>query len=317
MNFVTYCRWTLPAAVAFGCLLFGVSDWLRAQELGSAPTEFVSKASGIKFKLIPAGKFLMGSPLSEADRNSDEVQHEVLIRRPFYLAIHEVTVGQFKTFVDDTGYKTTAERGEGGLGINIQINRTSQSTEFSWRNGGFEQASDHPVFNVSWLDAQKFIAWLSQKDGKTYGLPTEAQWEYACRAGTTTRYWCGDSAEQLLTFANRGSESFPPKFETWKLGAIRDGHVFTAKVGSFEANPFGIYDMHGNVSEWCADWYGDYSQTSVADPQGPTTGAERVCRGGSWADDAWSQRSALRTHNTPDFSSNHLGFRLVIVDNNK
>ena len=181
------------------------------------------------------------------------------ITKPFYLGVYEVTVGQFGKFVSDTGYKTDAERNkdfEGAWGFNAATGEFEQSKGYSWRQVGFPQGDDHPVVNVSHNDAVAFCAWLSRKEGQPYRLPTEAEWEYACRAGTTTRYYHGDDPEGLSEVGNVADGTAKSKFSDWDWTiAGRDGYVFTAPVGKYKANGFGLYDMHGNVWEWCADWY--------------------------------------------------------------
>ena len=210
------------------------------------------------------------------------------ITKPFYLGTYHVTRGQFRQFVTDTGYKTDAEKGEkpGAWGWNPDKKEFGFNEKYSWRNAGFEQTDEHPVVNVSWNDAVEFCKWLSKKEGKTYRLPTEAEWEYACRAGTTTRYYSGDDPETLAKVGNVADAAAKAKFPDWKYTIkANDGYVFTAPVGKFKPNAFGLYDMHGNAWQWCADWYGaEYYATSPADdPTGPDSGYGRVLRGGSWA----------------------------------
>ena len=169
---------------------------------------------------------------------------------------------------------------------------------------------------VSWNDAVAFCEWLGRKEGETYLLPTEAQWEYACRAGSTTRYYSGDDSETLAQVGNVGDASAKAKFSNWTEAiAASDGYVFTAPVGSFRPNAFGLCDMHGNVWEWCADLYGEkyYRESTVDDPPGPTSGSLRVSRGGSWLNRAGSCRSAVRYGVTPDYRYDSLGFRVAQV----
>ncbi|MEI8376521.1 MAG: SUMF1/EgtB/PvdO family nonheme iron enzyme, partial [Planctomycetota bacterium] len=184
------------------------------------------------------------------------------------------------------------------------------------RNAGFEQTDEHPVVNVSWNDAVAFCEWLSKKEKKTYRLPTEAEWEYACRAGTTTRYSSGDDPETLAKVGNVADATAKAQFPdlTWTIKAS-DGYVFTSPVGSFQPNAFGLYDMHGNAWQWCADWYGEdyYAKSPADDPSGPTTGSGRVLRGGGWYGRAGSCRSAHRDRITPEIRSNSLGFRVSRV----
>jgi formylglycine-generating enzyme required for sulfatase activity len=172
------------------------------------------------------------------------------------------------------------------------------------------------VVNVSWNDAVKFCEWLSQKEKRTYRLPTEAEWEYACRAGTSTRYWSGDDDASLKGVANVADESLKaklaanaPRCEGWD-----DGQPFTAPVGSFKPNRWGLYDMHGNVRQWCADWYDSsyYRSSPRQGPKGPAAGTRRVWRGGSWLTDARLCRSAYRFGDEPTFRHASFGFRVAL-----
>ena len=172
------------------------------------------------------------------------------------------------------------------------------------------------MVNVSWNDAVAFAEWLGKKEGKTYRLPTEAEWEYACRAGTTTRYFCGDDAEGLAEVGNVADATAREKYPDWKdTIAARDGFVYTAPVGRYRPNAWGLHDMHGNVWEWCWDWYGKdfYKASRVDDPAGPLEAAFRVIRGGSWYHNPRYCRSAGRGRFTPDHRNSHLGFRLALV----
>jgi formylglycine-generating enzyme required for sulfatase activity len=288
----------------------------------------VSNSIGMKLVLIPAGEFLMGSSKEEVDglvrrHRSDPPdwytaelpQHRVRITKRFYLGMHEVTMGQFQQFVGATAFRTDAERdGEGGWGFDAKKGNVQRST-YNWRNAGFAQTEDHPVMNVSWNDAVAFCDWIGKKEGKVYRLPTEAEWEYACRAGTTTRYYSGNDPENLATVGNvaDGTLTKALKFSGEAIKA-RDGYTFTAPVGRFQANAFGLFDMHGNVAEWCQDGYDHsyYADSPVDDPQGPSEASDRVFRGGSWDVDARSCRSALRGGNTPAVRLGNLGFRVAL-----
>src|SRR5262249_39015533 len=150
---------------------------------------------------------------------------------------------------------------------------------FSWKNVGWEQADDHPVVNVSWNDAVAFCDWLSKKEGKKYELPTEAEWEYACRAGKTTRFQTGADPESLVGSANLPDASAAGQFPAWTTVRGDDGFVFTAPVGKFKPNAWGLYDMAGNVWEWCTDSYAAYPAGPVTDPRPDEDGADRVLRG--------------------------------------
>ena len=218
----------------------------------------VDLGGGVKMEmvLIPAGEFMMGSgesaeataaffnktygeDLLKADFFKDEhPQHRVRITKPFYLGTYHVTRGQFRQFVADTGYKTDAEKGEkpGAWGWDPDKKEFGFNEKYSWRNAGFEQTDEHPVVNVSWNDAVAFCKWLSRKEGKTYRLPTEAEWEYACRAGTTTRYYSGDDPETLAKVGNVADATAKAKFPDWKYTIkASDGYVFTAPGGKVQA----------------------------------------------------------------------------------
>ena len=165
---------------------------------------------------------------------------------------------------------------------------------------------------VSWNDALAFCKWLSKKEGKKYRLPTEAEWEYACRAGTTTRYYSGDDPETLANVANVADASLNARVPNWgPTIKASDGYVFTAPVGKFKPNAFGLYDMHGNVWQWCEDWDGDYAALPADDPTGPDSGDSRVERGGSWCDSPSDARSATRVANLPESASDRCGFRVA------
>jgi len=179
-----------------------------------------------------------------------------------------------------------------------------------------EQAISHPVMNVSSYDAVAFCAWLSKKEGRTYRLPTEAEWEYACRAGTTTRFYHGDDVEGLAKVGNvADAAAYKKRSCSWGI-ASNDGYAFTSPVGSFLPNDFGLYDMHGNAEEWCAEWYAaDYFESSPTDdPTGPTSGSYRVYRGGGWRSFARRCcRSAYRYRDKPDDQAMYLGFRVALA----
>jgi formylglycine-generating enzyme required for sulfatase activity len=290
---------------------------------------------GMKMVLIPAGEFMMGSRETEKDLvkafavydasiyppyfHNEFPYHRVRITKPFYLGSHEVTVGQFRKFVEDAGYKTDAEKGTGHKGVygfNPYNKRNEYNATYSWRKAVFEQSDEHPVVNVSWNDATEFCKWLSRKEAKTYRLPTEAEWEYACRAGTTTRYFHGDDPEGLAALANVADATATAKFPDWKW-TIRnsDGYVFTAPVGRFRSNAFGLFDMHGNVLEWCCNRHASdyYKKSPLDDPIGPESGALHVLRGGSWYYGPGYARSACRRAFAPETRYNYTGFRTARI----
>ncbi|HHM12237.1 MAG TPA: hypothetical protein ENJ16_01690, partial [Planctomycetaceae bacterium] len=283
--------------------------------------ELITNSIGMQLRLIPAGEFWMGSPESEKGRDDDEgPRHPVRITRPFYLGVHEVTKGQFAAFVRATGYRTEPERdGGGGWGYNAKEKKLEgRDPKYSWRYTGFPYEDDHPVVNVTWNDAKAFCAWLSRKEGRTYRLPTEAEWEYACRAGTTTAYYHGDDPEGLVevgNLADQRAKKIPGMKQDFPYASFDDGYGFTAPVGRFRPNAFGLYDMHGNVWEWCEDWYDeDFYATAAArepDPVNRERASERVNRGGGWSSNPRVVRSADRFRNSPGLRSINLGFRVA------
>ena len=288
--------------------------------LGQPVEEDVDLGGGVKLTmvLIPPGEFLMGSTEEEQARFREEMkadgveewsieriagegpQHWVRITRPFRLSRNEVTRGHFRQFVEETAYKTDAERdGEGGIGL--LDGEWTRDPRFVWNaDPGFPQTDDHPVVNVSWNDATAFCDWFSKKHGVKYELPTEAQWEYACRAGTTTFWHFGDSEAGL------------PEEYAWSLNNAQQQ---THPVGQLKPNAWGLYDMHANVFELCADWYGAayYAQAPASDPSGPTKGTFRVFRGGGWHYHAGLSRSAYRHAREADAQFGSLGFRPASV----
>jgi formylglycine-generating enzyme required for sulfatase activity len=243
-------------------------------------------------------------------------QHRVRITKPLYLGTYHVTRGQFRQFVKDSGYKTDAEKGDhpGAFGWDPEKKNFDFNEKYSWRNAGFEQTDEHPVVNVSWNDAVAFCESLSKKEGKTYRLPTEAEWEYACRAGTSTRYYSGDDPETLAKVGNVADAAAKAQFPVWKYTIkASDGFVFTAPVGKFKPNAFGLFDMHGHPWQWCADWYEAeyYAKSPADDPTGPDTGVVRVLRGGSWLLRPNFARSAARDSDYPDSRCYTTGFRVA------
>jgi formylglycine-generating enzyme required for sulfatase activity len=251
--------------------------------------------------------------------------HRVRIARPFWLGQHEVTVGQFRRFLEASGYvPESVADGTGGYGYRRDYDpaKTTRGDAFegrdprySWRNPGFAQGDDHPLVNVTWNDAGALAEWLSKTEGRRYRLPTEAEWEYACRAGSRARYTNGDNPERLTEIANAFDQDAVANWPKWQSFALpgRDGHAFTAPVGSYAANAFGLHDMHGNVWEWVADWHDEnyYAVSPTDDPQGPATGEVRVRRGGSWHTWPLYARCAYRNWNSPETRYTLLGIRLL------
>jgi len=264
----------------------------------------IRNSFGMEFVYIPPGTFMMGSSISPSEvekryggkakwYKDEHPQHRVTLTSGFYIQMTEVTVGQWRAFIQDTNYKTEAETG-GGAWV-WTGKKWEKKSGYYWDNPGFSQAEDHPVTCVSWNDVQKFIQWLNQKEGETYRLPTEAEWEYACRAGSTTPFYFGSDKGRLGEYAwywnNSGKKT----------------HAIAQK----KPNAWGLHDMHGNVWEWCHDWYGDYPSGFVTDPKGPSGGSLRVIRGGSWYGIPRFVRSANRGRNDPGNRCSLLGFRLL------
>jgi len=255
-----------------------------AKHLG-VPVE-VTNFVGMTLALIPPGEFTMGTADSEKGPRDQKPQHRVRITRPFRLAVHEVKVGQFRAFADAAGYQTEAEvEIARGVKHDSSKKKPARPARGTWRTLRFEQTDVHPVVMVNWNDATQFCTWLSAKEGKKYRLPTEAEWEYAARAGTQTRFPSGDDTNDLPKIGNLADaslkESFPRQKRTM---GTSDGYAFTAPVGSFRPNNFGVYDVLGNAAELCADWYSAsyYAQSPEDAPQGPEFGERRVARGGGW-----------------------------------
>ena len=225
-----------------------------------------------------------------------------------------MTRGQFAEFVDSEQYRTEAEAdGKGAFGFSTAFGKWEMRPECTWHRPGFEQTEEHPVVAVSWNDAVKFCAWLSQKEGKVYELPTEAEWEYACRAGTTTRFWCGDADAGLKGNANIADASLKAK-RGGPLSAVSwdDDYPFTSPVGAFSANAWGLFDMNGNIRQWCADGYGPYAEGHFKDPRGGSKDPGHVLRSGSWWLSPNESRSAYRFEGLPTTRNTDVGFRVVL-----
>lgn len=274
---------------------------------------------GISLVRIESGRFQMGS----ADRSRfgrfsqcEGPQHTVVISNDLLVARHEVTVGQFQKFVSQTGYVTEAEQsGKGCNGLDVASGSVVRKSDCVWSSPGFRQTDDHPVVCVSWNDALAFCQWLTSKTGQTFRLPTEAEWEYCCRAGSDRVFATGDDADSLRRIANCGDLSLKALCRSLTSTADWDDmYPFTAPVGSFQATSFGIYDMHGNVGEWCLDWFdADYfAKSPETDPRGPEKADTwRVVRGGSWYNNPFSCRSSGRHDGVPTEASTTNGFRVV------
>jgi formylglycine-generating enzyme required for sulfatase activity/tRNA A-37 threonylcarbamoyl transferase component Bud32 len=295
------------ALVLMGSGLWLWQPWIAVRSKGLKPS--VTNWLGIELVLIPSGQFTMGSPSSEAQRWEDEgPAHRVAITRPFYLAARETTVGSFRAFVEATQYKTEAEKdGKGALRWNPAQRAWEKDATCTWRNPGWRVDDEQPVVCLSRTDALAFCLWLKTVESKVYRLPTEAEWEYACRTTTVTAFSHGDSLSPAQ--ANFDS-SQPYGAGTGQSEPLRR----TAHVGSYPANAWGLFDMHGNVWEWCADSYSPtyYRAGPQNDPQGPGLGIRGVARGGSWLSPGKDCRSARRLNVPISDRRNDLGFRVVL-----
>ena len=262
---------------------------------------------------VPAGSFLMGSADTEPDRQAHEgPQRTVTLTRGFWMARHEVTVGQFSRFMHETAYTTSAERAGGAWTIDTNGKREWREG-MNWLKAGFPQNLYHPVLCVSWEDAQAFCAWLVKTTGRAFRLPTEAEWEYACRAGEGGAFNWGGAAASGRGWLNGADLSMQRRYRSWVIFPFDDASVNTAPVGSFRANRLGLFDMHGNVWEWCEDSYApDYYATGPAEnPVNREASSTRVVRGGSWLWYPGACRNATRMSYAPDYAMNDIGFRVV------
>ena len=286
------------SATVYTAWPFNAQEARRRQEetaraLGLPVTRTLDLGGGVQMELvlIPAGEFMMGSPASEAQRDADEgPRRTVRISRPFYLARTEVTQGQWKAVMGSSNNPSSFK------GDNL------------------------PVERISWHDAQEFCRKLSAKAGVTVRLPTEAEWEYACRAGTATRFSFGDLSERATSRATSRRAGTTTRFSFGDSDSNLGNYAWyagnsggtTHPVGQKQPNSWGLYDMHGNLWEWCQDLYGAYAAGSVTDPTGAGSGSARLLRGGGWLNGAYNCRAAIRSGTTPDLRYNYLGFRVAV-----
>ena len=250
-------------------------------QAGQSAEQVFRNSTGMAFVLIPTGSFVMGSPEGEKGRDGagGEIQHTVTLSQPVFMQTTEVTVEQWQSLM---------------------------GKKFIGRRKG---AKDAPVTKVSWKDSQKFIKKLNAKGEGVYRLPTEAEWEYACRAGSRTAYSWGNKMDcSMAMYSNKTG-----KADTCELyiESINLKAKQPAQVKTYAPNRWGLYDMHGNVWEWCQDWYGAYHGADAKDPQGPSKGTHRVKRGGSWSSTAYGCRSANRALEHPHSRMPNTGFRVV------
>lgn len=295
----------------------------RTDAATGLPTRVVHRASGVALVLIRPGEFLMGSPPGQADGVESERPHRRVVRRAFYVGETEVTVGQFRRFVRATGYRTDAERGveEGGHGRGAFATTEAgpDSREWTaaadWRNP-FPHLKDyrlhdgHPVVHVSWNDARRFV--------EHYGLqlPTEAQWEYAARAGGASRFFWGETEGGARGLGNFRDESarrrFPSLNSTFPFD---DGEPLLSPAGRYRPNAWGVRDIEGNVAEWCRDVFRAAYPADGADESaaGGAGGAARVIRGSSWFDLAEASRPSARVGFLPQGRRDFIGFRVALT----
>ncbi len=268
--------------------------------------------------VVPAGSYRMGSPSWEQGRDDNEGPvHAVTFRAPFALGVYEVTVAEFGRFADETGYRTAAER-DPEKGCLTLENPTRSKWEYtagrSWRDLEYEIKGGQPVVCVSWNDAKKYAAWLSEIAGVPYRLPSESEWEYAARAGSETKYHFGNDETQLCAYGNVADETPLPNGNAWTNKAgCSDGAAYPTRVGTYRPNAFGLHDMHGNVWEWTEDcWNGSY-RGAPSDGSAWLSGdcAKRVLRGGSWNDEPALLRAANRFWDPTDERNGSIGFRVA------
>ena len=246
---------------------------------------------GMQFVKVPGGSFQMGCHANAGQCDGDEKPVRTVRLDGFWLGKHEVTVGQFRRFVNDSGYRTEAEKSKGCW---IYDGKWKQKPGTSWRNPGFQQGGNHPVACVTWNDTQAFARWLSGKSGETFRLPSEAEWEYSCRAG----------GKPIQFGTGNGQVSSSNAIYKQTNGG-------TTPVGKYQANSLGLHDMSGNLWEWTADKYTkDYGKIGTNNPVYSGSGGFRVNRGGSWSNDSRYLRCSNRGSRAPSDRYGRLGFRL-------
>lgn len=291
-------------------VVFILSDGLAAtsDKKPKAVKSFVDCPACPKMVIIPAGRFEMGSPDAEAGRGKDEgPMHQVKVAK-FALGKYEITRGEFTAFIKATKYSagdSCATLEEGMV----------ENRKGDWRILHYDQGAHHPIGCINWNDAQAYVTWLSRKSGKKYRLPTEAEWEYAARANTTTSRFWGDDADMACGFANAADKTAQKLIEgasSWGIHECEDGFDFTSPVGSFKANAFGLNDMLGNAWEWTEDSYHESYDAAPSNSKAwKGDGEMRVSRGGSWNNGPRNVRSAVRYAAVPDKRFSFFGFRVA------
>ncbi len=283
----------------------------------------VTNHTGMKLVLVPPGRFLMGSPDDEpghAESAYDETQHAVWLTQPFYLSWHETTLEQFRRFVDEAQYVTDGEHNGGGHAHDDKA-VWEHRPGTSWRKPGyagkFEMQDVHPVVHVSHRDAEAFCRWLHgsrEVSEATYGLPTESEWEWACRAGSIARFWWGNDADDSGEVMNVGDRALKAMHSAWprEIMPMDDGHAFPAPVGSYRPNGFGLHDMLGNVWEYCGTHYVAYPKNLDVDLDDIDPERGFAVRGGGWSNIPADSRCATRNADPPHFCHSNLGFRIAL-----
>jgi formylglycine-generating enzyme required for sulfatase activity len=293
------------------------ADWI------GLPLEWTNEI-GMTFVLIPPGTFLMGSPKEEPGHGASEYnegpRHAVTLTRSFYLCKHETSVGQFRRFVELTKHVTDIERSGGGNAHDekaVWMHRPGTNWKKPFIAAPFPLKDEHPIVHVSHTDAGALCRWLQKRAGAdrvTFDLPTEAQWEWACRAGSGDRFWWGPDEDTTGKVANVGDKSLKRVHPEWPrtIMPMDDGHAFLAPVGSYRHNAFGLHDMLGNVWEFCSTRYGPYPKEAVTDPTDGDPKRGFAVRGGGWSNIVADVRCATRNADPPHFGHSNLGFRVAM-----
>ena len=273
---------------------------------------------GPEMVVVPSGHFMMGSPESEAGRSGHEgPRHRVVIQRGFALGLTEITVGQFAEFVEETSYVSDAERTGWASVYEPRSGRMNRRRQINWRHDYLGRAADAdlPVIHVSWRDARAYADWLARASGRAYRLPSEAEFEYALRADSQTRYWWGDGTPDEALENLTGDGDLSPTGLRWNtaFARYRDGHWGPAPVASFPTNPFGLHDMGGNVMEWVEDcWHDSFVRAPADGSAWVNPGCDlRVIRGGSWSSTPDMSRSAYRLSGREGSADMRVGFRVA------
>ncbi len=262
---------------------------MASRAFASVHKTTITNSIGMKLKLIPAGEFLMGSRVDEEYPDYDQKPHRIRITQPFYMGHFTVTQSQW-----------------------LHVMKTEP-----WKEKRFvKEGSNYPASYVSHADAIAFCRKVTERETANYRLPTEAEWEYACRAGTSSLHWWGDECEAV----NYDDEELRKRMDQRRWACVNyylQGEDYPHRVGLTSPNPWGLFDMIGNISEWCSDWYGEkyYWSSPSKDPKGPNNGVERVMRGGAWNDETWS--SATRYASDPTSRYKDIGFRVCLSPSDK